>query len=99
MNGQRTRTVAIVLLSAAALLLVGAAVAAQVGGGYDLSWAVIAGGGGESSGGDYQLTDAAGQAAASQAPSGDGDRFSLTDGFISAGTGEWRVYLPAVLRQ
>lgn len=94
---QRKSTIAIVLLTILASLLATAIVLGQVGGGYDLSWWTTDDGGGASSGGEYVVMDTLGQSVASNAPSFDGQRYSLTDGFWQAGSGDMSVYLPIVV--
>jgi hypothetical protein len=96
---KRHRNVTLILLLAiASSLVLTAIVLGQAGGSLDLSWSTIAGGGGESEGGRYTLKDSQGQGVASSAPSTDGDRFSLTDGFWQIGSAETKIYLPFVSR-
>ena len=88
----------VLLLAIAGSLALTAIVLGQAGGGLDLSWSTIAGGGGESAGGTYTVNGSVGQPVASSAPSSDGDRFSLTDGFWQIGSTETQIYLPLVSR-
>ena len=78
-----------------ALLIVPTAALAQSGGDYDLSWSTIDGGGGVSSGGDYTLQGTIGQADAGTVSGGD---YTLSGGFWPGAGGNYRIYLPLVLR-
>jgi hypothetical protein len=80
----------------AGMLWLGSAVIAQ--GDYDLSWWTVEGGG-ASSGGPYRLVGAAGQADAGVLSNGN---FSLTGGFLAAGSEEAlsnNNYLPSIERR
>lgn len=94
----RRQKLLILLLALAGSLVVTAIVLGQAGGDLDLGWSTIAGGGGESMGGTYAIHGSVGQPIASSAPSSDGDRFSLTDGFWQVGSTERQIYLPLVSR-
>ena len=86
----------IALLAIAGSLVLTAIVLGQAGGSLDLSWSAIAGGGGRSEGGSYVVDDSLGQGVASSDPSTDGDRFSLTDGFLQISSTETTIYLPLI---
>ena len=77
-------------------LFIGSTVAAQSGGGYDLSWSTIAGGGGtSSSGGGYSLVGTVGQ---SDTGVLSGGSYTLNGGFWNNAFGNYRIYLPLLLR-
>jgi hypothetical protein len=88
------------LALAVALLVLGAAgamVQAQTGGGYDLTWWTVDGGGEKVEGGGITLVGTVGQADAGPALSGGG--LTLIGGFWpGAGAGQYKVYLPLVVR-
>jgi hypothetical protein len=87
----------VVLIAIVVSLITTAVVLAQAGGTYDLGWWSIDGGGGASNGGAYSVMDTLGQSDASPPTSGDGQRYSLTDGFWQARSTGSRVYLPTII--
>jgi hypothetical protein len=89
--------VSILLLVILGSLAITAIVVGQVGGGFDLSWSTITGGGSASSGGSHALNNSLGQPVASNTPSTDGERYSLTDGFWQVSTVKRAIYLPIVI--
>lgn len=91
------RAILVVLTTILALSLATPTILSRAGGEYDLSWWTTAGGGGASSGGGYGLRDTQGQAVSANLSSFGGQRYSLTDGFWSAGSTERAVYLPMVV--
>jgi len=69
---------------------------AQSGGGYDLTWNTVDGGGYTfSTGGGYTLGGTVGQPDAGALTGGG---YTLTGGFWGGAAGQYRVYLPLVLR-
>jgi hypothetical protein len=94
MDGRRI-LLSLVLGLVVGLLLVGV-VEAQIGGGYDLTWWTVDGGGGEVVGGGYTLMGAAGQPDAGESLTGGG--YTLYGGFWIGAEGEYKIYLPLVLR-
>jgi len=79
-----------------ALLLPVETALAQSGGGYDLTWNTVDGGGYTfSTGGGYALGGTVGQPDAGALTGGG---YTLTGGFWGGATGQYRVYLPLVLR-
>jgi len=84
-----------VLVTIALLLAVSTALARS---GFDVSWWTVDGGGGTASGGSYTLTGTIGQPDAGVLTGGD---YTLGGGFLGGGAAavEYKVYLPAVLRQ
>lgn len=79
-----------------ALLLPVEAALAQSGGGYDLTWNTVDGGGyAWSTGGGYALGGTVGQPDAGALTGGG---YTLTGGFWGGAAGQYRVYLPLVLR-
>jgi hypothetical protein len=93
---------AILLAAAVGLLLAGAALGrgqprrAITTSAYDLSWWTVDGGGGASSGDGYTLMGTAGQPDAAVLTGGE---YALLGGFWGgAAAGEYRVYLPLMLR-
>jgi hypothetical protein len=83
---------------AACLLLAASIALAQAGGGYDLAWNTVDGGGGSAStGGGFSLGGSVGQPDAGVLAGGG---YTLSGGFWGGGpAGEYRVYLPQVVRQ
>ena len=65
------------------------------GGGYTLSWNVLGGGGGSIGSGGITLDGTIGQPVVGQAS---GASYTLCAGFWCGAAGEYRVYLPVVLR-
>jgi hypothetical protein len=92
------KVISIVLLALVGSLILTAIALGQAAGFLDLSWSTIAGGGGESAGGRYAVDDSLGQGVASDAPSTDGDRYALTDGFWQTHQTKTTIYLPLVSR-
>lgn len=93
---QVTRGISITLVVAVFLLLLVSSGLAQGDDGYDLSWWTVDGGGHTfSTGGDYSLGGAAGQADAGAMTGGT----YLLDGGFWGGAGRWwRIYLPLALK-
>ena len=91
----------LILLLMVILALVGAGVGlvrAQLGPGYELRWSTVDGGGAVGAGapGSYALNGTAGQP---DAGSWSGGSYTLSGGFwVSAMAGDYRIYLPLVLR-
>ena len=96
MYKKHRKALPILLLALPSSLILTAIVLGQASGALNLSWSTVAGGGGESAGDQYALDDSLGQPVASSAPSSDGGRLALTDGFWQLGSGETRIYLPFV---
>ncbi len=77
--------------AASVLGVVGAA-----GGGYDLPWSVLGGGGGSLGNGGITLDGTVGQPVVGQVSA---SSYALCTGFWCGAAGEYRVYLPVVLRE
>ena len=91
----------VLLLGLALWLALTGSASAQSGGGYDLERSTVTGGGDPTSGGDYTLMGAAGQAEPGAALTGGG--YEMTGGFwiaVSTGgdDGTIYVYLPIILK-
>lgn len=87
---------ALCALLALLLSLLASAALAQSGGGYDLTWNTVDGGGYTwSTGGGYVLGGTVGQPDAGALAGGG---YTLTGGFWPGAAGQYRVYLPLVLR-
>jgi hypothetical protein len=98
MFDKRHKTIIVLALLALAVLLPAAALAQEriPGVVYDLSWWTVDGGGGTSENGGYVLEGTIGQPDAGPTLS-EGD-FTLIGGFWPAGSVDYAVYLPLVLR-
>ena len=97
-NRKRKRLVLLLILALAAALPGAAIVGAQSGGGYDLTWSIIGSGGGASTSGGYTLVGTIGQPNAGVLAGGG---YTLAGGFwggVAAGTVQYRLYLPLVLK-
>ena len=87
---------AVVLLLTGAALVRGQPRGSVTTSAYDLSWWTVDGGGGASSGGGYALMGTGGQPDAAILTGGE---YTLLGGFWGGlAAGEYRVYLPLVLR-